>query len=230
MLMNTLRFLVDADHVCTTAASMAGCSAEAKKARLTEQADRDFKSGEYDKAKIEYMNLLRLDPQSATAYQQLGLIWFEEGAPLRAAPFLLKARELAPNNLNNRAKLASTYLSVGAMTEARKEALAILRQSPGYGDAIKILAETTRTPQEVDESNEQLLKFPQRDSVAFHLATAFLALRKGDVPSTEKALHGRSSWTQSRLLRISRWLPSSCFKKTRSRPARNSKPPRSSPR
>jgi tetratricopeptide (TPR) repeat protein len=189
MLMNTLRFLLPRIMAVLLAALfMAGCSAEAKKARLTEQADRDFKSGEYDKAKIEYMNLLRLDPKDANIYQQLGLIWFEEGAPLRAAPFLLKAKELAPNNFNNRAKLASTLLSLGAVAEARKEALAILQLSPGNGDAIKILAETTRTPQEVDESNAQLLKFPQRDSAAFYLASAFLALRKGDVPSTEKAL------------------------------------------
>ena len=95
MLMNTLRFLLPRIMAALFAALfIAGCSAEGKKARLTEQADRDFKSGEYDKAKIEYMNLLRLDPQSTTAYQQLGLIWFEEGAPLRAAPFLLKARNL----------------------------------------------------------------------------------------------------------------------------------------
>ena len=189
MLMNTLRFLLPRIMAGLLAALfMAGCSVEAKKARLTEQAERDFKSGEYERAKIEYMNLLRLDPQNATTYQQLGLIWFEEGAPLRAAPFLIKARELAPTNLNNRAKLASTFLSVGDLKEARKEALAILKQSPGHDEAIKILAETARTPEEIAELGEQLKKFPQRDSVAFHLAAATLALRKGDLPSTEKAL------------------------------------------
>ena len=69
----------------------AGCSPEANKARLLEQAGRYFNSGEYDKAKIEYVNLLRADPQNATAIQQLGIIWFNQGAPLRAIPFLLKA-------------------------------------------------------------------------------------------------------------------------------------------
>jgi tetratricopeptide (TPR) repeat protein len=83
---------------------IAGCSAEAKKARLKQQAERDFKSGKYDKTKIEYMNLLRLDPQSATTYQQLGLIWFEEGALLRAAPFSPQSAEACLNNLNNRVK------------------------------------------------------------------------------------------------------------------------------
>ena len=78
------------------------CSSEAKKSRLFDQAERYFNAGEYNKAKIEYLSLLRLDPQNATAFQRLGTIWFEQGAPLRAIPFLLKARELTPGSLSNR--------------------------------------------------------------------------------------------------------------------------------
>ena len=33
-------------------------------------------------------------------------MWTDEGVPLRAGAFLLKARELAPKNLDNRYKLA----------------------------------------------------------------------------------------------------------------------------
>ena len=48
MLMNTLRFLLPRIMAALLAALfMAGCSVEAKKARLAEQAERDFKSGEY---------------------------------------------------------------------------------------------------------------------------------------------------------------------------------------
>ncbi len=165
-----------------------GCSPEAKKSRFRQQAERDFESGEYDKAKIEYMNLLRLDPQSATAYQQLGIIWFEEGAPLRAAPFLLKARELAPTNLGSRTKLAATLVSLGDLREGRKEALAILQQAPENGEAIKLLAETARTPEEVDESATQLQKFPDRDGADFQIASASLFLRRGEATSAESAL------------------------------------------
>ena len=67
---------------------LAGCSPAAKKARALERADRYFKAGDYDKAKIEYMSVLRVDHQNAIAFQQLGAIWFEEGAPLRAGGFL----------------------------------------------------------------------------------------------------------------------------------------------
>src|SRR5260370_35235039 len=79
--------------------TLVGCSAGAKKARILEQADNYFKAGDYDKAKIEYLNVLRLENQNITALQQLGLIWFEEGAPIRAIPFLYRVRELAPKNI-----------------------------------------------------------------------------------------------------------------------------------
>jgi Tfp pilus assembly protein PilF len=58
-----------------------GCSSEAKRAGLLKRADQYFESGEYDKAKIEYLNLLKTDPQNATAISRLGTIWFEQGAP-----------------------------------------------------------------------------------------------------------------------------------------------------
>src|SRR3979411_389333 len=49
------------------AATIAGCHLPGKKSRVMERADRYFKAGEYDKAKIEYMNVLRLDRTNRTA-------------------------------------------------------------------------------------------------------------------------------------------------------------------
>ena len=59
------------------------CSKEAKKTRFLAEADSYFKTGDYDKAKVEYLNVLRLDNQNTTAFRQIGVIWFEQGAPLR---------------------------------------------------------------------------------------------------------------------------------------------------
>jgi len=75
-----------------SAVILSGCHAGAQKARILQRADRYFEAGEYDKAKIEYMNVLRVDRQNAMAFERLGAIWFEEGAPSRAGGFLLKAR------------------------------------------------------------------------------------------------------------------------------------------
>lgn len=170
------------------AVTLAACSGEGKKSRLLDRADRYFKAGEYDKAKIEYMNLLRVDNQNAIAFQQLGLIWTEEGAPLRAAPFLVRTRELAPNNLDNRLRLARALMSIGRLADASSEAMAILQQSSANGGALAILVDAARTPEEIGRAEEQLQKFPERDTSSFQLASANMALRKGDRSAAEGAL------------------------------------------
>ena len=78
------------------------CSKEAKKARLLGEADSYFKAGNYDKAKVTYLNVIRLDPQNALAFARIGAMWQEDSAPLRAAGFLKRASELDPKNVENR--------------------------------------------------------------------------------------------------------------------------------
>ena len=106
------------------------CTSEMKKSRYLARAERYFKAGEYDQAKIEYLKVLQIDSGNAVAYARCGAMWADEGVPLRAAAFLLKARELAPEDLDNRYKLALIYLQVGQPNEAFKEATEILKQAP----------------------------------------------------------------------------------------------------
>ena len=126
-----------------------GCTKEAKRARLLNRAESDFKSGAYDRAKIEYVNVLRLGGQDVTAITRLGQMWFEQGAPRKAGAFLVKARELSPNDLENRLRLARVYDIVGERAEARKEMLFVLQQSPSSGEALMLLAESAFTPEEI---------------------------------------------------------------------------------
>jgi Tfp pilus assembly protein PilF len=147
-----------------------GCSYEAKKSGSLKRADRYFASGDYDKAKIEYLNVLRADPQNATAIQRLGTIWYEQGAPLRAAPFLIKTREFVPDDVDSRSKLASVFMAAGQFEEARKEALAILKRSPNHEEAMLLLAEASRGQQELDDAEQRLRTLNASDKAGFHLA------------------------------------------------------------
>ncbi len=167
---------------------VSACSAEAKKSRFFQRAEDYFKSGEYNKAKIEYLNLLRLDPQNTIAYERLGTIWLEEGAPLRAGPFLLKAREFAPKDLKNRIQLARVFLSIGDAKNARKEVINVLGQSPHDEDAIVLLAETDRTKEEIAYTEQELQKFQGQNSASYFLALASLDFQKGDTTSAENNL------------------------------------------
>jgi tetratricopeptide (TPR) repeat protein len=164
------------------------CSKENRKARFLGEADNYFKTGNYDKAKLTYLNVLRLDPQNALAFERIGAMWLEEDVPLRAGAFLAKASELAPNNAENRLRLARYYVTVGQVAEAKKEALKVIEQSPENGDAIIVLTDAARSKEDIEAAEQQLQKFPQKDNISFHLASANLFLRKGDLASAENAL------------------------------------------
>lgn len=173
---------------CLAIALMGGCTPAARKARTLQRADRYFKAGDYDKARTEYLNVLRLDFTDRTAIKQSGIIWFVEGAPLRALPFLSTARDMDPNDLNIRTKLASARLMLGGAEQARKEALAILQQSPSEGEALIVLGDSTVTKEQADDTEEQLKQIKPPDSANLHLTLANLALRKGDLSTAENEL------------------------------------------
>ena len=156
------------------------CTPKAKKERYAKRAEKHFQAGDYEKAKIEYLNVLRLEAENPAAVERLGTIWSEQGAPLRAFPFLLKTREIAPEKLEARIKLAHAFMAVGHVAEARKEAEAVLEKAAGHEDAILLAADTARTKEEIAFTEEQLGKFSNQQSAAFHVAAANLALRQGD--------------------------------------------------
>ena len=169
-------------------ALITACSKEAKKTRLLADAETYFKAGDYDKAKVSYLNVVRLDPQNALAFERIGTMWLEDGSPLRAAAFLAKANELAPKNDQNRIRLARCYLAIGHFADAKKEALKVLEQLPGSGDAIVALAEAAQTKEDIDEAGQQLQKFANKDSAFFHVASANLFLRQGNLAAAEDSL------------------------------------------
>jgi tetratricopeptide (TPR) repeat protein len=131
--------------VVLTTSLFCGCSRATKKENVLPQAESYFKAGDYDKAKIEYQKALRQDPKNVVAQQRLGFMWLEEGAPLRAIPFLLSARELKPEDAKVREQLARALLLIGQSADARKEVLAILKNDPGNFQAIVLLADATIT-------------------------------------------------------------------------------------
>ncbi len=170
------------------AALIASCSKEAKKTRFLAEADSYFKAGNYDKAKVSYLNVVRLDQENALAFERIGAMWLEAGAPLRATPFLAKATELAPKNDQNRIRLARCYLAIGRFADASKQALKVLEQIPDNGDAIIALTEAARSKEDIQAAEEQLERYSKKDNVSFHLASANLFFNSGDLAAAEKAL------------------------------------------
>lgn len=167
---------------------IAGCSEATKTQRAAERADRNFAAGEYEKAKIDYMNVLRSRGPSAKVYMRLGQIWYDQGAPLRAAPFLGSARELNEGNIENNLRLARVLTSFGQLKQANKVAAAILRQAPDNGEALLLLAQTAHDPEEVAVAEQALGDFPRKETPQFHLATAAIAQSRSDAAAVEQAI------------------------------------------
>ena len=167
---------------------IAACSKEAKKTRLLAEADNYFKAGNYDKAKVTYLNVIRLDPQNALAFERIGAIWQEDSAPLRAAAFLAKATELDPKNIENRVRLARCYVTTGRLDQAQKEALKVLEQVPDNGEALVTLTEAAKSKEEIEVAEQELQKFPNKNDVSFHLASANLFFNSGNLAAASNAL------------------------------------------
>ena len=164
------------------------CSKEARKAHLLGEADNYFKAGDYDKAKVSYLKVIQQQPQNALAFERLGVMWQDDGAPVRAAAFLVRASELDPKNIENRIRLARCYTATGHFSEGTKEALKVLEQAPDNGDAIITLTEAARSKGDIEAAQEQLQKFPNKNDVSFYLAVANLSFSGGDLSTAGNAL------------------------------------------
>jgi tetratricopeptide (TPR) repeat protein len=190
-----------------------GCTKGIKKTYHLKRADSYFEKGEYDKAKIAYLKVLQSDGQNARAIQQIGLIWWEQGVPLQAIPFLTWGCELAPDNLDTRTKLALASLTIGRAAEARAEATKILEKSPRHEEAIMLLAESARTDEEVAETEALLKNVAPPELPAVHLARAVFLLRKNDTAGAEKAVQAALALNPDSLQALSAWANLSWMKK-----------------
>ena len=146
-----------------------GCSKEAKKTRFLAEADNYFKAGDYDKAKVSYLNVVQLGPTKCSCIRADRRNVAGRLGTLRAIAFLAKGSELNPNNVQNRVRLARSYVATGRLDDARKEALKVLDQSPDNTDALIVLSEAARSKEGIDAAEEQLQKFPKKTDVSFTL-------------------------------------------------------------
>ncbi|HEX2751100.1 MAG TPA: tetratricopeptide repeat protein, partial [Verrucomicrobiales bacterium] len=173
---------------CLLAGFAAGCSKKPGAANYEESAKKYFEKGELEKAKIEYMNLLRVDKANATAMRRLGQIWMAQGGPLRAMPYLQEAVKLVPADAPLRKQLMDAWIELGGVQEARDEAVEILKIAPDNGEALIVLAESAVDEEEFTAARDSIAKFPAKDSAAIHVAEASLCLQQDNKAGAKEAL------------------------------------------
>ncbi|HHY86624.1 MAG TPA: tetratricopeptide repeat protein [Verrucomicrobia bacterium] len=168
---------------------LAGCSAETRKARYRQRADAHFTAGRYSEAEVEYLNLLRLDQLNVHAIARLGIIYHENGRIPRAAPFLAKAHELDPANLEVNLKLGLLHLSANNPAEAWKLALSALAQAPTNDIAPLLLAQSARGPEQITQARQHLEELMRSAGAtpALKVGIGALLLREGNIEGAEAA-------------------------------------------
>ena len=165
--------------------SGSGCSAKARAARHLAQADRYFDAGDYDKAEIEYKNVLQREPLNPDAISRLGIIYFNQGRTVQVYAFLKKGSELQPDNLDVRLKLGQFYAAAGRPNEAREQALFVLARRPQDEEAPLLLVETTAQPKDIEDTRQRLQKLPSSEGAPVLLALGLLDFRQGKLKEAE---------------------------------------------
>ncbi len=164
--------------------TLPSCSKEAKKERALGSAAEFFEKGDYAAAEIEFKNTLKADPGNSEAVKHLGLIRENQGASYEAAGMLTYAKEKLPLDDLVGVNLAKAMLGLGFVQDSRKELMAILDRTPADGEALVLLAESSLTPEWMEECEQRIKKSGKKTS-STRLASTLLDLRRGAMEKGE---------------------------------------------
>lgn len=167
-----------------------GCSQAAKRAKYLKQAEAHFQAGDYDRAEIEYLNLVRIEPTNGVALRNLGVMAFEQGRSMRAYDLLSEARKVSPEDLEVRLRLAQVLLSGGKPKEARDEAVLLLARQPTHENTLLLLVDSSLNTNDLMDAQQRLtkLKAGSEQVAGFHIAWATLHLRQRDLEAAELSI------------------------------------------
>lgn len=191
--------------------AVAGCSSESSKVdAYIASADEIFLSGDYASAEIEYLNAIKLDNEQSHAFARLGAIYFDQGRPRHAAPYLRRANQLDPDNVEVGYRLALLYLAVGDTEAVKEECLKILDMEPRNRHAPIIFVNAVGNKEAIEETQETLEAFEANapDNPSYKVALAILHAREERMDDAKQALESalnidkNASYAHSTLAKI----------------------------
>jgi len=171
-----------------------GCSQASKLERHLQRAQARFAAGDYDRAEIECLNVLRLAPTNQAALRTLGLMAYEQGRFQRAFVLLNELKQSRPDDPDVRVRLGRCLFSGGQAREGRAEALFVLERQPTNSEALLLLVDSSATTNELREAQQRLENaravFGDTAGVELALGTVHMRLGnpRGAAAAFEKAL------------------------------------------
>lgn len=167
---------------------IAGCSEKAPtKDQILSRANEAFAAQRYGQAEKDYREVLRLAPDDLVAMRRLAILYHNQGQIAQAYPLLKKYTGLQPDDAEMQVKYGLALLSTGDYAQVREAALQALSKRPGDEQAMLLLADTARSPEEIDDVRKIIgdLRKADQDRPSYHLAFGSLDLRKGDKARAE---------------------------------------------
>jgi len=168
--------------------AIAGCSEKApNKDQILSRANEAFAAQRYIQAEKDYREILRRAPDDLSAMRQLGTLYYDQGQIAQAYPLLKKYAGLQPDDPEMQVKFGLAVFATGDFAQAREAALQALSKRPGDEQALSLLADTARSPEEVEDIRRMIedLRKSDQDRPSYHLALVSLGFRKGEKARAE---------------------------------------------
>jgi tetratricopeptide (TPR) repeat protein len=166
--------------------------AEDRIQQLYTAAKSEEQAHHLDAAVEKYKTILRLDPQLAAAYNNLGNLYYRQGRFDEAIPMLKRACELLPKSPVPRALLGLSYFQKGDFTSARRELASALRLNLDDSIAKLFLARSQVELGDLTSAVKLLEQLRQKDphnvEALYSLGMAYSKLAEitlGDIPAAD---------------------------------------------
>lgn len=123
--------------ICLSVLQLSACTdVEDNKARYFKRGMEFYEQGNYTKARLEFKNVLQIDPKDAQGYYMFALVEEKEQNWRKSYALFLRATELDPNHVDALVHLGRLYALSGSSEKALASAEKALLLKPGDSSAL----------------------------------------------------------------------------------------------
>jgi tetratricopeptide (TPR) repeat protein len=160
---------------------------EESKQKYYERGVELFEQGNYSKARLEFKNVLQIDPKDANAYFMFGQIEEKEENWPKAYALFLRATELDPNHADAQVHLGTIFALAGETEKALAAVDAALAVKPNDAAAMVLKGFVKAKMGEKDAAIDDVLKVIESDPSNVE-ASSLLAALYADQGEMERAI------------------------------------------
>ncbi|MCG7899175.1 MAG: tetratricopeptide repeat protein, partial [Candidatus Thiodiazotropha weberae] len=135
-----------------------------------------FDQGNYTKARLEFKNVLQIDPKDADGYYMFGLLEEKEENWRKAFSLFFRAVELNPEHQDAQVHLGTIYVLAGETIKALEAAEVVLRITPNHSEALVLRGFALAKSGENDAAIEDVLSAISSDPGNVEAASLLSAL------------------------------------------------------